>query len=63
MLSAENTLEAFKAALQYADFVEMDVVLAKNNELVVCHDPFLSLVSDIASHPEFEGRKKLRKIG
>lgn len=50
------------AAFEWADFAEMDVVLNKENELIVCHDPFLSLVSDIAQHPEFKDRKSERKL-
>jgi len=54
---SENTLEGLKASCQWADFVELDVVLNKNGEAIVCHDVFLSKVSDVAQHPEFADRK------
>lgn len=60
-LTLENSIQGFKAALQWADFVEMDVVLCKGNGIIVCHDPFLSKVSNIEEHPEFQDRKKVRR--
>jgi len=38
------------AALEFADFVEMDVVLCKD-EVIVSHDTFLSRLSDIHNYP------------
>ncbi|MFC3883557.1 glycerophosphodiester phosphodiesterase [Bacillus songklensis] len=39
----ENTLAAFDLAVQQkADYIEMDVQMAKDGELVVIHDPFLN---------------------
>src|SRR5208283_1453945 len=41
--SPENTIPAFKTALRIgADYVDMDVVLTKDNEVLVCHDPVLN---------------------
>jgi glycerophosphoryl diester phosphodiesterase len=41
--SPENTLPSFKTALRIgADYVDMDVVLTKDNEVLVCHDPVLN---------------------
>ena len=41
--SPENTLPAFKTALRIgADWVDMDVVLTKENEVLVSHDPVLN---------------------
>jgi len=41
--SPENTLPSFKTALRIgADWVDMDVVLTKENEVLVCHDPVLN---------------------
>ncbi|CAD8074374.1 unnamed protein product [Paramecium sonneborni] len=56
-LYPENTLEGFKSALQFSDFIELDVVLNKEGLPMVCHDAFLSLVSDVKNHNKFEGRK------
>ena len=44
----EHTLEA--KALAYgmgADYLEQDVVLTKDNEVIVLHDPFLDRISDV----------------
>ncbi|CAD8159087.1 unnamed protein product [Paramecium pentaurelia] len=59
-LYPENTLEGFKSALQFSDFIELDVVLNKDGLPVVCHDAFLSLVSDVKNHNKFENRKQSR---
>ncbi len=41
--SPENTLPAFKTALRIgADWVDMDVVLTRENEVLVSHDPMLN---------------------
>ena len=41
--SPENTLPSFTTALRIgADWVDMDVVLTKENEVLVCHDPVLN---------------------
>lgn len=59
-LYPENTMEAFKAAIELIDYIELDVVLTKKGELIVCHDVFLSTVSDIADFPQYLDRKKTR---
>jgi glycerophosphoryl diester phosphodiesterase len=41
-LAAENTLDAFRIAMDYGiDFSELDVYVAANGDLVVTHDPVL----------------------
>jgi glycerophosphoryl diester phosphodiesterase len=41
--SPENTIPSFQTALRLgADWVDMDVVLTKENEVLVCHDPVLN---------------------
>jgi len=41
--SPENTIPAFKTGLRVGtDYVDMDVVLTKDNEVLVCHDPVLN---------------------
>ncbi|CAD8158167.1 unnamed protein product [Paramecium octaurelia] len=59
-LYPENTLEGFRSALQFSDFIELDVVLNKDRLPIVCHDTFLSLVSDVKKHYKFENRKQSR---
>ena len=53
----EHTLEA--AAMAHAmgaDFIEQDVVLTRDNVLIVLHDLYLDAVSDVASR--FPRRKR-----
>jgi glycerophosphoryl diester phosphodiesterase len=39
----ENTMPAYQAALRIgADWIDMDVVLTKENEVLLCHDPVLN---------------------
>jgi len=39
----ENTMPAYRAALRIgADWIDMDVVLTKDNEVLLCHDPVLN---------------------
>ncbi|MBX3311382.1 MAG: glycerophosphodiester phosphodiesterase [Microbacteriaceae bacterium] len=41
--SPENTLEAFKAALKSgADYIESDIQVTSDGEIVLCHDPDLA---------------------
>lgn len=59
----ESTLEAFEVAIYgKTDFVEMDVVLTKDKQLLVMHDPYLSRVTNIEDFPEFFDRKSTRII-
>ena len=59
----ENTLESFAVGINsYTDFIELDVVLTKENDTLVMHDPFLSRITDIESHPEFATRKRERQF-
>jgi len=53
----ENTLESFAAAhAMDADFIEMDVGLTADGQLVVLHDLFLDRVSDVAER--FPARRR-----
>ncbi|GER08357.1 hypothetical protein GCM10007972_03410 [Iodidimonas muriae] len=55
----EHTLEAYSLAIELgADFIEPDLVLTKDGQLVARHDYYLSGSTDIADHPEFADRKK-----
>lgn len=58
----EHTLGAYKLAIdQGADFIEPDLVMTKDGHFVARHDIYLSETTDIASHPEFETRKRTIK--
>lgn len=47
---------------QGTDFIELDVVINKENKLIVAHDTYLSSVSDIIDKPEFLSRLKVRTL-
>jgi glycerophosphoryl diester phosphodiesterase len=59
----EHTLAAYGLAIeQGADFVEPDLVLTKDGVLVCRHENEISGTTDIASRPEFAGRKTSKTI-
>ena len=44
----ENTLPAFSLAInENCDFVEMDTLLTKDNQIIIFHDPCLTNITDI----------------
>lgn len=54
----EHTLEAYRLAAELgADFIEPDLVFSKDGHLVVRHDHYLSVSTDVADRPEFADRK------
>ncbi|MYM68387.1 glycerophosphodiester phosphodiesterase [Pseudoduganella sp. FT55W] len=62
-LRPEHTLAAYaKAIADGADYVEPDLVSTKDGVLVARHEAFLSETTDVASHPEFAGRKTRKTI-
>lgn len=59
----EETLEAYAKAIDLgADVVEMDLISTKEGALICRHDPNLALSTDVASHPEFAGRRKTTQV-
>jgi glycerophosphoryl diester phosphodiesterase len=59
----EHTLAAYSIAiLQGADFIETDLVMTKDRQLIVRHDNVLNLTTDVADHPEFSSRKKTKTL-
>ncbi|MFN3730054.1 MAG: glycerophosphodiester phosphodiesterase [Fimbriimonadaceae bacterium] len=59
----EHTLEAYKLAIEMgADYIEPDLVISKDGVLIARHENELSRTTDVASRPEFEGRKTTKKI-
>lgn len=55
----EHTLEAYALAVaQGADFIEPDLVMTRDGQLIARHDYYLSSTTDIADHPEFAARKR-----
>lgn len=50
----EHTLPAYHLAIwEHADYVEPDLVLTKDGELVIYHDLSIKSSSNVADHPEF----------
>ncbi|MBS0361654.1 MAG: glycerophosphodiester phosphodiesterase, partial [Proteobacteria bacterium] len=54
----ESTLLAFRQAIaEGADVIEPDLEVTKDGHLVVRHENEISQTTDVASRPEFAGRK------
>ena len=59
----EHTLQAYRLAIeQGADFVEPDLVPTKDGVLVCRHENEISGTTDVASRPEFTGRRATKTI-
>lgn len=59
----EHTLSAYLLAIQQgADYIEPDLVLTKDGILVARHENEISATTDVASKPNFAGRRKTRTI-
>lgn len=59
----EHTLAGYAVAiLQGADFIEPDLVMTRDGELIARHDNRLDLTTDIASRPEFATRKSSKEV-
>ena len=59
----EETLEAYAMAIELgADVVEMDLISTKDGALICRHDPNLAISTNVASHPEFAGRRKTTQV-
>ena len=62
-LRPEHTLASYaKAILDGADYIEPDLVVTKDGVLVARHENFMSETTDIATRPEFAGRKTKKTI-
>ncbi len=59
----EHTLASYALAiLQGADYVEPDLVMTRDGELVARHDNELGLTTDVSQHPEFADRKRTQMV-
>ncbi len=59
----EHTLASYKRAIELgADFIEPDLVVTKDGELVARHEPNITATTDVEQHPEFAARKTTRKV-
>jgi glycerophosphoryl diester phosphodiesterase len=59
----EHTLGSYRlAARMGADYIEPDLVSTKDGALVARHEPAIGATTDVASHPEFAGRRTTKVI-
>ncbi|MFA5923862.1 MAG: glycerophosphodiester phosphodiesterase [Methylococcaceae bacterium] len=59
----EHTIEGYTLAIEMgADFIEPDLVLTKDGHMIARHEPMIGGTTDVASHPEFAGRKTKRMV-
>ncbi len=59
----EHTIAAYQLAIdQGADFIEPDLVLTKDGVLVARHENEIGSTTNVATHPEFAGRKATKII-
>jgi glycerophosphoryl diester phosphodiesterase len=59
----EHTLDAYRLAIrQRADYIEADLVVTADGQLVARHEDQLSWTTDVAQHPDFASRKRTRAI-
>lgn len=59
----EHSLAAYRLAIeQGADFIEPDLVMTKDNVLVIRHENNITDTTNIADHPEFADRRTSKTI-
>jgi glycerophosphoryl diester phosphodiesterase len=59
----EHTLAAYELAIDMgADYIEPDLVSTKDGVLVARHENDITGTTDVASHPEFAGRRATKTI-
>lgn len=62
-LRPEHTLASYARAIaDGADYIEPDLVMSKDGVLVARHENEIGSTTDVASHPEFAGRKTTRTV-
>ena len=59
----EHTLASYELAIRLgADVIEPDLVTTKDGVLVARHEPEISTTTDVATHPEFAGRRTTKLL-
>ncbi len=59
----EHTLASYALAiLQGTDYIEPDLVMTRDGELVARHDNELGLTTDVSQRPEFADRKRTQQV-
>lgn len=59
----EHTLASYQLAIEMgADYIEPDLVLTKDGNMIARHEPMLGSTTDVANHPEFATRKTTKNV-
>lgn len=59
----EHTIEGYTKAIEMgADFIEPDLVMTKDGQLVVRHEPMLSGTTNVAEIPSFASKKTTKDV-
>ena len=59
----EHTLASYQMAIDMgADFIEPDLVVTKDGELVARHEPNITATTDVSTRPEFAGKRATRLV-
>jgi glycerophosphoryl diester phosphodiesterase len=59
----EHTLASYQLAMDMgADFVEPDLVITRDGELIARHEPNLIETTDVLFHPEFAARRRVKNV-
>lgn len=59
----EHTLAAYALAVfQGADYIEPDLVMTRDGQIVARHDNELGLTTDVSQRPEFADRKRTQQV-
>jgi glycerophosphoryl diester phosphodiesterase len=59
----EHTLVAYQLAMDMgADFVEPDLVITRDGELIARHEPNIMETTDVLLHPEFADRRRTKML-
>ena len=59
----EHSIKGFELAfLMGADYLETDINVTKDKQLIVFHDPILDIVTNINEFPEFSNRKTTKTL-
>ncbi len=59
----EHTLAAYALAIDMgADFIEPDLVLTKDGQMIARHEPMIGGTTDVATRPEYADRKTTRLV-
>jgi glycerophosphoryl diester phosphodiesterase len=59
----EHTLDAYRLAIQQgADYIEADLVVTRDGQLIARHENQLAWTTDVAEHPEFAARRRTKTV-